>query len=159
MLVAVAGLPGAGKSAVAEALGRKSAAPVVSVDPIEAAMRRAGTGPEQPTGLAAYAVAEAVAEAVADGVPAPGQHVIVDAANAVEAARGQWRAPASRHGGSALFPEAACPDPELHRRRLAGRSRGIADFPEPTRAPVQWLRAEFEPRPARTPARANPGPR
>ncbi|WP_404963061.1 hypothetical protein [Streptomyces sp. 147326] len=38
----MAGLPGAGKSSVAEALGRELAAPVVSADPIEAAMWRAG---------------------------------------------------------------------------------------------------------------------
>jgi adenylylsulfate kinase-like enzyme len=45
MLIAMAGLPGAGKSSVAEALGRKLTAPVVSVDPIEAAMWRAGVAP------------------------------------------------------------------------------------------------------------------
>ncbi len=50
MLIAVAGLPGVGKSSVAEALGRELRAPVVSVDPIEAAMRRAGVGRAQPTG-------------------------------------------------------------------------------------------------------------
>jgi predicted kinase len=42
MLTAMAGLPGAGKSWVAEELERKLSAPVVSVDPIEAAMWRAG---------------------------------------------------------------------------------------------------------------------
>lgn len=42
MLIAMVGLPGVGKSSVAEALGRKLNAPVVSVDPIEAAMWRAG---------------------------------------------------------------------------------------------------------------------
>ncbi|NUS77369.1 MAG: AAA family ATPase, partial [Streptomyces sp.] len=64
MLVVMAGLPGTGKSSVAEALGRALAAPVVSVDPIEAAMWRAGVGRDQPTGLAAYVVAEAVADGV-----------------------------------------------------------------------------------------------
>ncbi|MCM2416283.1 AAA family ATPase [Streptomyces sp. RKAG290] len=83
----MAGLPGAGKSSVAEALARRLAAPVVSVDPIEAAMWRAGVARNQPTGLAAYVVAEAVA----GGVLALGQTVIADAANAVEAAREQWR--------------------------------------------------------------------
>ncbi|MFF1839063.1 AAA family ATPase [Streptomyces sp. NPDC058231] len=61
MLIVMAGLPGVGKSSVAEALGRRLAAPVVSVDPIEAAMWRAGVARDQPTGLAAYVVAEAVA--------------------------------------------------------------------------------------------------
>ncbi|MEY9927846.1 putative kinase [Catenulispora sp. GP43] len=39
MLIAMAGLPGAGKSTVAEPLARELGALVVSVDPIEAAMR------------------------------------------------------------------------------------------------------------------------
>lgn len=72
MLIAMAGLPGSGKSAVAVELGRRLAAPVVSVDPIEAAMWRAGIDRGQPTGYAAYVVAEAVA----DGVLALGRTVV-----------------------------------------------------------------------------------
>lgn len=48
----MAGLPGAGKSAVADALGRALDATVLSVDPVEAAMWRAGVGRDQPTGRA-----------------------------------------------------------------------------------------------------------
>lgn len=120
MLIAMVGLPGAGKSSVAEALGRKLNAPVVSVDPIEAAMWRAGVTRDQPTGLAAYVVAEAVA----DGVLGMDQTVIVDAVNAVEAARGQWRSLADRHDVPAVFIEVLCSDPVVHRRRLESRSRG-----------------------------------
>ncbi|MFF2951683.1 AAA family ATPase [Kitasatospora sp. NPDC057965] len=141
MLIATAGLPGAGKSSVAGELGRKLAAPVVSVDPIEAAMWRAGVARSQPTGLAAYVVAETVA----DGVLALGQSVIVDAVNAVEEARAQWRALASRHGVPVRFIEVVCSDPAVHRRRLDGRSRGIEGFPEPTWEAVERRREEFAP--------------
>ncbi|WP_326696030.1 hypothetical protein OG909_01045 [Streptomyces sp. NBC_01754] len=48
MLIAMAGLSGAGKGSVAEALGHKLTAPVVSVDPIEAAMWRAGMAAPTP---------------------------------------------------------------------------------------------------------------
>ncbi|MET9768791.1 ATP-binding protein [Streptomyces sp. NPDC006415] len=139
MLIAMAGLPGAGKSSVAEELGRKSAAPVVSVDPIEAAMRRAGVARSQPTGLAAYAVAEAVA----DGVLALGQTVIIDAVNAAEEARAQWRSLASRRGVPVVFIEVVCSDPVVHRRRFEGRSRGIEGFDEPTWEAVERRREEF----------------
>jgi predicted kinase len=138
MLIVMAGLPGAGKSSVAEALGRGLAAPVVSVDPIEAAMWRAGVARDQPTGLAAYVVAGAVA----GGVLALGQSVIADA---VEAAREQWRSRAARHGVPVVFIEVVCSDPVVHRRRLEGRSRGIEGFPEPEWEAVQRLRAEFAP--------------
>ncbi|MFE1316042.1 AAA family ATPase [Kitasatospora phosalacinea] len=107
MLIAMAGLPGAGKSTVAEA--------------------------------------------VADGVLALGQSAIVDAVNAVEAARGQWRALAARRGVPVVFLEVVCSDQAVHRGRLAGRKRGIAGFPEPDWAAVERLRAEFEPWPGEGP--------
>ncbi|MET7782508.1 AAA family ATPase [Streptomyces sp. NPDC005388] len=69
MLIVMAGLPAAGKSSVAQQLGRALPAVVVPVDPVVAAMWRAGVDRAQPTGLAAYLVAEAVA----DGVLALGQ--------------------------------------------------------------------------------------
>ncbi|MFE2110283.1 AAA family ATPase [Kitasatospora sp. NPDC059463] len=141
MLIAMAGVPGAGKSSVAEGLGRTLGAPVVSVDPIEAAMWRAGVDRGQPTGLAAYVVAEAVA----DGVLALGQTVIVDAVNAVEEARAQWRALASRRGVPLVFIEVVCSDAAAHRQRLEGRSRGIDGFEEPTWEVVERRREEFAP--------------
>ena len=141
MLIAMAGLPGAGKSSIAEALGRKLAAPVVSVDPIEAAMWRAGVARSQPTGLAAYVVAEAVA----GGVLALGQTVIVDAVNAVEEARWQWRSLADGHGVPLVFIEVACSDPVVHRRRLESRSRDIEGFHEPTWQAVERQQGEFAP--------------
>ncbi|MER5479331.1 AAA family ATPase [Streptomyces sp. NPDC002734] len=141
MLIVMAGLPAAGKSAVAEGLGRELPAAVVSVDPVEAAMWRAGVDRGQPTGLAAYLVAEAVA----DGLLALGQSAIIDAVNAAEEARRQWRVLAGRHQVPVAFVEVVCPDPEEHRRRLEGRNRGIAGFEEPTWAAVQRRRAEFAP--------------
>lgn len=141
MLIATAGLPGAGKSSIAGALGRTLAAPVVSADPIEAAMWRARVARDQPTGIAAYVVAEAVA----DGVLALGQRVIVDAVNAVEGARGQWRSLARRHGVPQVFVEVVCSDPGVHCRRLQTRSRGLDGFSEPTWEAVERLREEFAP--------------
>jgi predicted kinase len=140
VLVAMGGLPGAGKSHLATALGAALGAPVVSVDPIEAAMWRAGVARDQPTGLAAYVVAEEVAA----GVLALGQTVIVDAVNDVEPARDQWRGLAAAHGVDLRFIEVVCSDPALHRRRLTGRRRGLDGFPEPSWADVERRRAGFE---------------
>jgi chloramphenicol 3-O-phosphotransferase len=56
-LVIVSGVPGAGKSTLADALGRELAAPVLSVAPVEAAIWRSGIKPCFETGLAAYEVA------------------------------------------------------------------------------------------------------
>jgi predicted kinase len=141
VLIAMAGLPAAGKSSVAEGLAGALSAPVVSVDPIEAALHRAGIERTQPTGLAAYLVAEAVA----DGVLALGQTVIVDAVNAVEPARRQSRDLASRHRVRLAVIEVVCSDSVLHRRRLEERVRGIEGIDEPDWASVERRRAEYEP--------------
>ncbi len=136
----MSGLPGAGKSTAAADLARALPAAVLSVDPIEAAMWRAGIDRYQPTSLAAYVVVEAVA----DELLGLGQTVIVDAVNDVDAARAQWRALARRRKVALRFIEVVCPDPVLHRQRLEGRRRAIEGFYEPTWASVADRRARFE---------------
>ncbi|MGJ6981564.1 AAA family ATPase [Aestuariimicrobium soli] len=128
MLVAMAGLPGSGKSTVAEELARELGCALLSVDPIEAAMWRAGVDRAQPTGLAAYVVAEAVAREQL----VLGNAAIIDAVNDVEPARQQWVALAAELGVPLAFVEVVCSDADEHRRRLAERQRGIDGFPEPT---------------------------
>lgn len=140
MLIVMSGLPGAGKSSIARELGRLLPAPVLSVDPVEAAMWRAGVDRGQPTGLAAYVVVEALAS----DVLALGQTVVVDAVNDAEEAREQWRALARRRGVALRYIEVICPDRALHRRRLEARQRDIAGFAEPTWASVEARRANFD---------------
>jgi predicted kinase len=140
MLVVMAGLPAAGKSAMAERLATALGCAVLSVDPVEAALWRAGIGRDQPTGLAAYLVAEVLA---AEQL-ALGHDVIVDAVNAVEPAREQWRELTRRTGSGLAFIEVRCSDEGEHRQRLERRQRGIDGFPEPTWDSVQERRAGFE---------------
>lgn len=141
VLVVMAGPPGVGKSAVADALGVALGASVLSVDPVEGAMRVAGVAPDQPTGLAAYVVVEALARhQLALGLP-----VVVDAVNAVEEAWSQWRALGSDAGVRCTFVEVRCSDTAVHRRRLEGRRRDIPAFPEPTWEQVEAVRRAYAP--------------
>ena len=139
-LIVMAGLPGAGKSAVAAGLSRALPAPVVSVDPIEAAMWRAGI-PRSMTGIAAYVVAEAIAE---ENLKL-GSSVIVDAVNPVEAARAGWVRLAARQDVPPTFIECCCSDLAVHRARVERRVRGIPGMPEVTWDRVEERRAEYEP--------------
>jgi predicted kinase len=109
------------------------------VDPAEAAMWRAGVSKSEPTGLAAYIVVEALA---AEQI-ALGHDVIVDAVNAVEPARAQWRELAHRMDIDLRFIEVQCSDLDVHRRRLEVRRRRIAGFYEPSWDDVQRRREEF----------------
>lgn len=133
VLVVMAGLPGTGKSTIAEVLGARLRASIVSVDPIESAILKAGIDADQPTGLAAYLVAETMAEQVL----ASGRTVIVDAVNAVEPARLQWRDLAQRAGVSLRVIEVVCSDGDLHQRRLEKRMRAWPHLQE-----VSWRAVE-----------------
>ncbi len=139
-LVVLAGLPGVGKSAVAHATAGLLGCTLVSVDPLEAAMWRAGISHDAPTGLAAYVVAEAVAE----GQLRLGGPVVVDAVNDHPAARQQWQDLATRTGATLAFVEVRLADRSEHRRRLEGRVRDLDGFPEPRWSEVESRRAAFE---------------
>jgi predicted kinase len=123
MLIVMAGLPAAGKSTIAEIVGNRLGMPVVSVDPIETAILAAGIDADQPTGLAAYLVAEAFADAVLTG----GGGIIVDAVNAVTPAREQWVKLAERQKSDVRFIEVVCSDREVHAQRLAARASRLAE--------------------------------
>jgi predicted kinase len=140
VLVVLSGLPGSGKSAIADELGRRLRAPVLSVDPIEAAIWRSGIAPSFETGVAAYEVGAVLAEhELRLGLP-----VIVDAVNSLEVAREMWRRAARQAGVPTRVIEVICSDPEQHRSRLATRVRTIDGFPEPTWDAVIARRGEWE---------------
>jgi predicted kinase len=139
MLVVMAGLPGAGKSTIAEVIGNRLGYALLSVDPIESAILSAGIDSDQPTGLAAYLVAEAIADAAL----ANGQTIIVDAVNAVDPAREQWVNLAKKHGEQLRFIEVICSDTELHRERLEARDRNLTHLPEPTWHAVEQSLEEY----------------
>jgi predicted kinase len=139
VLIVMSGLPGTGKSAIADGLGRAVGAPVLSVDPIEDALLRSGIERDQPTGLAAYVVAATVAEASLGLV----QAVIIDAVNGVVEAKDWWRELADRFGVPLVIIETVCSDPGLHRRRLESRDRALAAFAEPSWDAVVQRRDEW----------------
>ncbi|WP_245559010.1 AAA family ATPase [Humibacter albus] len=141
MLVAMAGLPAAGKSTIAEVVSARLGATIVSVDPIESSILRAGIDANQPTGLAAYLVAETLAEQVLMS----GRSVVVDAVNAVEPARLQWRDLSRRADVPLRVIEVECSDPELHRQRLEKRERNMPHFEEPSWRAVEQSLEDYQP--------------
>ena len=132
-LIAMGGLPGVGKSTLAERIANELGATLLSIDPIEAAIWRCGIPPSFETGLAAYVVAEAVAEQQL----AAGRSAVIDAVNPIEISRQMWRELATRQGTVLLFVECVCPDLDLHRARVEGRQRNIPGMPE-----VPWERVQ-----------------
>jgi predicted kinase len=139
-LIVLSGLPGSGKSTVAEAVSRALQMPIFSVDPIEAAMWRGGLAKAE-TGIAAYEVAIALA---GENLRL-GHSAIIDAVNPVEAPRAAWRELAAKHQVELKFIECVCAAEAVHRRRIEARIRNIEGMPEVTWERVQQRRAEYEP--------------
>ena len=139
LLVALGGLPGSGKTTLAAALAPRLGAAVCRVDALEAAMWHAGIGRDQPTGLAAYAVAHAAARTTLTA----GTAVVVDAVNPVAEAREGWVALADEVGARLVPVEVVCPDPVEHRRRVAERISDLPGFAVPTWEQVQAM--DYEP--------------
>ena len=142
MLIVLSGLPGTGKSAIAEAISIARGLPVLSVDPIESAIVRSGIARTFETGLAAYVVAETIA----DGLLAAGLSPVIDAVNSVDEARGMWRRLAAKHDVPLRIIECVLSDAGQHAARLAARERGLA-IREPTWTDIERRREEWTPWP------------
>ena len=119
-LIVLSGLPGSGKTVLAEGLSRALSIPIFAIDTIEAAMRRAGLDRAE-TSAAAYEVARALAD----------EHLrlrhslIVDAVNPAEAPRAAWRHLTTRHRVSLKIIECVCSDETVQRQRIESRVGSI----------------------------------
>jgi predicted kinase len=142
VLVVLSGLPGVGKSTIAEGLAAARPMLVLAVDPIESAIARAGVAPSFERGLAAYLVAATIA----DRALRSGLDVIVDAVNSVEPARDLWRRLAADRDAALAILECRLSDERIHRDRLSRPSRGLG-LPEPSWQDVEARRAEWTPWP------------
>jgi predicted kinase len=123
-LIVFGGLPGVGKSTLADAVGRALRTPVFAIDWLLGALTPFGgrhfddlwgIGTEQLTTLAVRQLAL-------------GQSVILDSPMEEPPLRDRWRSLASRCGAAYVPILCVCPDTEEHRRRLEGRQRGIAGW-------------------------------
>lgn len=135
-LVVFAGLPGVGKSTLATRVGTALPAPVLAVDAVDRVLRQHGHTP----GVEAYGVVAALAEAQLR----LGLTVVVDAVNAVAAARANWPELADRTGVPLRVVEVWCADVTEHRRRVEERYAALPDG-NPTWDMTLLRMAEYEP--------------
>jgi predicted kinase len=136
-LIVMSGLPGTGKSSIAESVGQALGVPVFAKDWLEAALRRAGLAqtPEQAqeVGYAGYELLSALAERQLR----LGQSAILDSVASTESIRATWRTLASAYVANWYVVECICSDAAVHRERLQSRKRGIPDWHE-----LEWSEVE-----------------
>lgn len=139
-LILISGLPGSGKSTVAESLAEKLSIPLFSVDPIESSLIKSGLKRSFETGLAAYVVAEALAgEQLKRGLS-----VIIDAVSPVQEARDMWHNLVRKQNATLIIIECVL-ERELHKKRIESRIRNMHGIPEVTWEDVENRRKKYLP--------------
>lgn len=138
MLIAFGGLPGTGKTTVAQTLARRLAAVYLRIDTLEQAFIASGDGPAD-VGVAGYLAAYAVAsENLRLGLT-----VVADSVNSLHVTRSAWTNVALDAGVQIFEIELVCSDAAMHRQRVEGRKANIAGFQLPTWKSV--LERQYEP--------------
>jgi predicted kinase len=140
-LVVLSGLPGTGKTEIAEAVARTLGAPVFAKDWLEAPILQTGAVPRDQLGLIGYELLTTLARRQLQF----GQSAVLDSVAGLPAIRLVWRELVSEFNASWLVIECVCSDPELHRQRLRVRQRGIPGWPELSWAEVERVRSYFAP--------------
>jgi len=140
--ILVAGVPGAGKSTLAEGLARSLRAPVFSVDWMLGAL----TPFRLLTNENAAPVSEMMLVAAQARQLRLGLDAVLDAAGHEAASRRRYRTVAESLGGHFVGVECTCSDVALHQARVAGRDRGVPGWkPTVTWEHVLRMKARWQP--------------
>jgi predicted kinase len=141
-LIVFSGLPGAGKSTLAEAAGRQLRVPGFAVDWLLGSLTPFG-GYHLDEGLK---IGGELLTTLAFRQLALGQSAILDFPAEDPDTRTRWRSLARAAGAQFLVIVCDCSDRDLHRARLEGRQRGIPGWHEAGNwANVERRRAQFPP--------------
>jgi predicted kinase len=123
LLIVFAGLPGTGKSTIAERAAERLKAVYLRIDTIEQAIRVSDAlPPGAGIGCAGYSAAYRLA---ADNLRL-GHKVIADSVNPLKVTRDAYKDVAERSGARLLDVEIVCSDKARHRERVESRQATVA---------------------------------
>ena len=138
------GLPGAGKSSIAEAVAREMGIPVFAKDWLEATLIRCQLEPIEngpPLGSAGYQLLTMLAERQLQ----LGQSVILDSVASTLSIRAEWRGLAQTFQAEWRVIECICSDEALQRERMKVRQRHILGWHELDWPEVERVKAYYAP--------------
>ncbi len=143
-LIVFTGLPGTGKTSIAEAVARELSIPVFAKDWLEATLIRcelqsAQNGP--PLGSAGYQLLTTLAERQLQ----LGQSAILDSVASTLSIRAEWRVLAQTYQAEWRVIECICSSEAAHCERLSVRQRGIPGWHELDWSEVERVKAYYAP--------------
>ena len=143
-LIVFSGLPGTGKSALAEAVGRELGIPVFAKDWLEAALLRSklvSAETERQLGSVGYDLLTVLAERQLS----LNQSVILDSVASTVSIRNTWRGLGKKYNAEWRVIECICSDIVVHRERLEKRQRAIPGWHELEWSDVEFIRSYYAP--------------
>lgn len=143
-LIVFSGLPGTGKSTLAEAVGKDLGIPVFAKDWLEATLLQTDLKPiagGKPLGSAGYELLTVLAERQL----MLGQSVILDSVVGSQTIRSTWHRLAEQYDADWRLIECVCSDETLHRSRLEERQRKIPGWHELEWAEVERVKQYYSP--------------
>ena len=138
------GLPGTGKSTLADETARTLGVPAFSGDWLLGALRPAAGALANLDRADYLRLYRSLLTSLVHRQLLLGQSALVDCVVDDEAVAG-WRSLAGDFGATVAVVECVCSDESLHRRRVEGRVRGIPGWHEIDWAHVERMRAETRP--------------
>jgi predicted kinase len=142
--IVFAGLPGTGKSSIAEAVARELSIPVFAKDWLEATLIRCELQPTEgglPLGSAGYQLLTTLAERQLQ----LGQSVILDSVASTLSIRAEWHTLAQTYQTEWRVVECICSDEALQRERMKVRQRQIPGWHELDWSEVERVRSYYAP--------------
>jgi predicted kinase len=143
-LIIFSGLPGTGKSTLAEALARELHIPLFAKDWLEGTLLQSGLRPSlehNSLGFAAYNLLTVLAERQL----MLGQPAILDSVAATLSIRNAWRQLGEKYGAQWRVIECLCSDETVQRSRLKDRKRIIPGWHELEWSEVERVREYYSP--------------
>jgi predicted kinase len=143
-LIIFSGLPGTGKSTLAEAVGKRLSIPVFAKDWLEATLLRSelvASNSNQPVGSAGYELLTLLAERQL----MLGQSVILDSVAGTQSIRDIWKRLSQQYQADWRVIECISSDETFHRSQLAKRQRKIPGWYELLWSDVEKMKQYYLP--------------
>ena len=139
-LIVFSGLPGTGKTALAEAIGRSLRIPVFSVAWVLGALAPFGLLDRSDRAAPAYALLTMLAsrQLMLD------QSAILDGMVGSASVREEWRKLARQYRAAFTAIECICSEENLHRSRVGARTEDIPGWPDPDWDHVEEMRSRYD---------------